>query len=195
MEQDSIYKQFRCVVRSEIEPKDKNVLWWNINDSALYSFYNGVWIKNNNIEFKNLDNKIQILQNDTLNLNNKIEEINQNLDDKGINNSNFIGIFYLELDNAVNTDKTEAKNIFLKFSNALKRKENFILNILDKVHNIYIHNVCIQPFKINNTITTLKFYANFKENDKIHYITYVINLFDYNRSETIVPIVQDNTTT
>ena len=162
MLQDSIYKQFRCVVRSEIEPKDKNVLWWNINDSALYSFYNGVWVKNNNIEFKNLDNKIQILQNDTLNLDNKIEEINQNLDNKGINNSNFIGIFYLELDNVVNTDKTEAKNIFLKFSNALKRKENFILNILDKVYNIYMHNVCIELVE-NDTITVLKFYTNFKK--------------------------------
>ena len=52
MLQNSTYKQFRCVVRSEIEPQDKNVLWWNMNDSALYSFYNGVWIKDHSLDNK-----------------------------------------------------------------------------------------------------------------------------------------------
>lgn len=62
MLQDSTYKQFRCVVRSEIEPKDKNVLWWNMNDSALYSFYNGVWIKDHSLDdkiIKTCDNFIE----------------------------------------------------------------------------------------------------------------------------------------
>ena len=106
MLQDSTYKQFRCVVRSEIEPKDKNVLWWNMNDSALYSFYNGVWIKDNSLEIKNLYDKINEIDNKAI---------------KACDNFIENNIVFLTADKITDSD---GNNIYSLIGNWKKRIEN-----------------------------------------------------------------------
>lgn len=100
MEQNSIYKQFRCVVRSEVEPRDKNVLWWNMNDSALYSFYNGVWIKEHTLEIKDLINQFKDLKNIVITFEQNVQDASENAE-KAINKVENINIEVNNINNKI----------------------------------------------------------------------------------------------